>query len=123
MALLCDVVVAEGDGCLSKFVEQLWLLDLLCCLEGNLDVSTLKGEVVSLLGVLLKEESDLAVALLFQVAYDGSATELTTSKNLPYFSQILLLKCALEEIVSVVNFVRLHLTASSQGVESVAHEL
>ena len=70
IAFLRDVVVAERDRRLSQFFVQLGLLELLGGLESHLDVAALEGEVVPLLGVLFKEKSDLAVALLLQIADD-----------------------------------------------------
>ena len=70
IAFLRDVVVAERDRRLSQFFVQLGLLELLGGLKSHLDVAALEGEVVPLLGVLFKEKSDLAVALLLQIADD-----------------------------------------------------
>ena len=99
------------------------LLELLGSLKGNLDVATLQSKVISLLCVLLKEESDFTVALLLQIADDRASTELSTAKNLPHFGQIFLLKCSFKQVICVVNLIDFHLTHAIQGIESVAHEL
>jgi len=72
-ASLSDIVVAKRDRCLSQLIKELGFFDLLSCLEGNLDVTTSKGEVIPLSGVFLEEKSDLAVALLLEIANDRSS--------------------------------------------------
>ena len=123
MAFLRNAVVAERDSRLRQLIEELGLVDLLGGLKGYLNVAASEGKVVSLPSVLLKEEGDLAVALLLQIADDGAAAQLATTQDLSYFGQILLLEGALEEIVRVINGVGLDLTLACQGIESITHEL
>ena len=123
MALLRDVVISERDSRLGQLLEELGLVDLLSGLEGDLDVAAGEGKVVPLPGVFLKEEGDLAVALLLQVTDDGAAAQLATAQDFSHFGQILLLEGALEKVVRVIDGVGLDLALACQGIERVSHEL
>jgi hypothetical protein len=78
IALLSDVKISQLQSSLCQTVEKVLLLQLLACLERNIEVPTGQSQVETLPDILLEEKSNLSMALVFQVANDGVATEVSS---------------------------------------------
>lgn len=68
VALLGDCIISQSHSCLSKLQEAFLVLELLGRIKGHLYIATSYRQAESLFQILLKEESNLRMALLFEVA-------------------------------------------------------
>ena len=74
IALLSDCIVSQGHSCLSKLQEAFLVLELLGRIKRHLYIATSYRQVESLFQILLKEESNLRMTLLFEVANNRMTT-------------------------------------------------
>lgn len=75
--LFCNVVVTQSDSSLCQSDLIFLFTELLGGLESYLNIAAREGEIKALLGVLLEEESNFTITLLFKISYERSATKLS----------------------------------------------
>jgi hypothetical protein len=89
----------------------------------NLDVTRSEGQAIPLFEVFFKEESNLAVALLLEIADDRSAAKLAFAKNFFDFKEIFALQSQLKKVVGIVNSISFRFALTVQHEDLVFHKL